>query len=67
MKHKHSKSVCTMSPDRLVKILAYLREYAQQLSKAYEKIAEQVCHAFAATSLKMKGIIGKMSFSKDTA
>lgn len=52
MKHKHSKSVCTMSPKRIVKILAYLREYAQQWSKAYEEIAEQVCHAFADTELK---------------
>ena len=41
-----------MSPDRLVKILAYLREYAQQWSKVYEEIAEQVCHAFAGIELK---------------
>ena len=52
MKHKHSKSVYTMSPERLVKILAYLRKYAQQWNKAYEEIAEQVCHAFADTELK---------------
>ena len=41
-----------MSPKRLIKILGYLREYAQQWNKAYEEIAEQVCHAFADTKLK---------------
>ena len=41
-----------MSPKRLIKILGYLREYAQQWNKAYEEIAEQVCHAFADTQLK---------------
>ena len=41
-----------MSLDWLVKTLAYLREYAQQWSKVYEEIAEQVCHAFAGIELK---------------
>ena len=41
-----------MSPKRIIKILGYLREYAQQWNKTYEEIAEQVCHAFADTQLK---------------
>jgi len=52
MKHQRAEPVCTMSPKRLIKILGYLREYAQQWNKAYEEIAEQVCHAFADTQLK---------------
>ena len=52
MKHQCTKYVCTMPSDRLMKILGYLREYAQKRNATYEEIAEQVCHAFADTELK---------------
>lgn len=52
MKHQRAEHVCTMPSDRLMKILGYLREYAQQWNATYEEIAEQVCHAFADTKLK---------------
>ena len=52
MKHQRTNSVSTMPPKRLIKILGYLREYAQKWNARYEEIAEQVCHAFADTKLK---------------
>lgn len=52
MKYQRTNSVSTMSPERLIKILGYLREYAQKWNATYEEIAEQVCHAFADTELK---------------